>query len=308
MQEAILLNQALNGAPTGPGTGITLGQSRQQQTPSFNFQPQQNFNTPPAPPQTIPGVNFLGDGVLGRRFEDRFRSAAGPQPIPQQGGVWRQPDGFNGVLPGSINQDQSIPPGFIDPTVGDPFRNRGFGVDGGLNTRHSHASHGNSIRDSRSGGFNRNTNPWNAFSGGGGNTPVTSRNEFPGETQNPNGIPFNTERVGQSTGRVSSILNDTVGYYYMFYQTPSSTGRRVGITKNGLCTRYDVPSDSSDCVIACTSDDQCRGDFKCCPTGCTLGCMPPYREAATSQSEQQQPQMIPSSGPTGPPPVSGKLF
>ncbi|KAL4219750.1 WAP four-disulfide core domain [Mactra antiquata] len=309
MQEAILLNQALNGGPSGPGTGFS--QPRPQQQQPFVPQTQQTFPQQ-QPGGSIPGVNFLGGGPPPERrgFEDRFRSFQNPQSFtppgagfPQQGpgfpqsggGGWGQPSNINGGMPGAFNTGMGAPQGFIDPVSGAPvnpgFGNTGFGgrVDGGQNSRTSHA--GSALGLGQPSVINSVTNQGNAFSSSRGGS-------FPGENLSPNISPASTETIGQGESRVSTIMEDTYGYYYIFYQTPSSAGYRVNITKDGLCTRYETQPENQPCVTACTSDDQCPRNFKCCPTRCSLGCMPPYEENPVPQQPQPQTSMsrVPDQG------------
>lgn len=138
MEEAILLHQALNGGPSGPGTGLN---ERNMQRPQ-GFGPP-GGGQPGGPP--IPGMQFLGSGPnvgqpqLPNNFERRFSSGMGQTGTPQ----WSQPNSLafppaTGPMPGMPGMPGMGMPGmqgqggqtrFIDPTTGQPvFRFNGPSV------------------------------------------------------------------------------------------------------------------------------------------------------------------------------------
>ncbi|XP_052782417.1 uncharacterized protein LOC128218765 isoform X3 [Mya arenaria] len=275
MQEAIMLNQAMQGGPSGPGTGIsvpsTLG-APQNTMPGMEWGSNapggqgsgfgQRFNqgiigTPatmfnPQAPNSLafggasqPGMQLRGTGQTGMPF------GAPPGQFSGQTGFGGSPGGFpqGGPMVGGFG----APPGFIDPTTGQGF-------DQGPFRRVNDQSTGTNHLHDRSGS---------------GTSGVDVGSGFSGQDQ-------------QIQGEVSTIQEDTYGYYYMFYPVSGQSGIRVNITKGGFCSRGSLPT-SPRCAYNCYSDMQCPGDEKCCPSGCSLGCA-----LATNPTEQ------PTPAPVGP--------
>lgn len=310
MEEAILLHQALNGGPSGPGTGITS--SVGQQPPI----PQVSGITP------IPGMNFHGSTVPEPRgFEQRFQQGLNQVPTslfsppnrPRQTGIGiAGPSLFGTGLPNTQRPIGFSNSGFLDPLSGQlpgpsvgGMPGQGFGIgqriDGGDSfSRHAGASQTNSLGntnrqpnlDSGGGGGGRITSPRNGgFPGeeflanqntnAGGNTlfPNTSSANldfFQAQQSQVNGDANDTQTSRpERQGQVSRILEDSMGLHFLFYPRPNYPGIRVNITKNGFCRRDIMTRERNLCMNTCYSDQQCPRDLKCCPSGCSLGCMSP---------------------------------
>ena len=104
---------------------------------------------------------------------------------------------------------------------------------------------------------------------------------LPGASGPPSGVsaadgsfrPAGPRRPGES----SVIRSDETGTYYNFFAFQDSSAIRVNITKDGFCTRTtDRLTESSECVEGCNTDSLCPGIMKCCPIGCSLGCVDAY--------------------------------
>ncbi|XP_060576665.1 uncharacterized protein LOC132733981 isoform X2 [Ruditapes philippinarum] len=121
MQEAILLHQAINGGPSGPGSGINnqVGVGIQQQTPGFPQAPRPGDPIPPFPQGaggTIPGMNFLGStDPREPGFEQRFALGLGGQ---QRNFGFGPPGQVNGQFGRPQVPTGMSGPAFLDPTAG----------------------------------------------------------------------------------------------------------------------------------------------------------------------------------------------
>ncbi|XP_045199733.2 collagen alpha-1(I) chain-like isoform X2 [Mercenaria mercenaria] len=139
MQEAIMLHQALNGGPSGPGTGVNsqAGTGVPQPNVGLGFPQSPRRGDPiphipqsPSPGNSIPGMNFLGGtGSRQQGFEQRFEQGISRQPqnfINSPSLLGRQGNfGMSGIV-GPINGQFGNPqrptgmagPSFLDPTTG----------------------------------------------------------------------------------------------------------------------------------------------------------------------------------------------
>lgn len=267
MEEALLVQQALQGGPSGPGTGIRArpggvqmggmggmpqmgGQIPGSPVPGFPMPGSSVPGSPisgfPMPGSTVPGSPVSGFPMPGSPIPG---SPVPGSPIPGMdflgGGGPPQPQNFEqrfnsgmsggtfGQTPtqfGGLGSGQQMPT-FIDPTTGQ----QAFPVSGEASSG-SILGHGSS-------------------SGGAG--------QFSGTAEAP-----------RSTAEVTSIQEDAFGFFYVFHADPNGSGIRVNITKGGFCNR---PTEVARpvCINMCYSDDQCPRNLKCCPSSCALECSAP---------------------------------
>jgi len=96
---------------------------------------------------------------------------------------------------------------------------------------------------------------------------------------------------------VSTIQEDTGGYFYTFHP-PGGREIRVNITKGGYCSRSQLQSLCN--IHTCYADLECPEWMKCCPSGCSLGCLPIQNEPVAAATPAPQASRPPRSAPRAP--------
>lgn len=287
MQEALLVQRAMEGGPSGPGTGINEAQGTMGAVPG-------GFPAPgtPIPGNPIPGMEFLGGGQpTPRTFEQRFNSGitagtpaqwnqpnslAFDPPTNQFSGATGRPQGAGAPFGGAAGM--GFGPVFIDPTTGQPaFPVNGEAIDrGGSNTRHDSSS---------------------SVSSGSGVPGLTGSEATPIGQSRQGFVPDSFSNPNREA-HVSAIQEDAFGLYYIFNTHPDGSGARVNITKEGFCNRPQ-PNAQPICINMCSSDNQCPRNMKCCPNRCALECSEPLPIGQSGAGGGGQSQVSPSATDTG---------
>nr|XP_056700464.1 waprin-Phi1-like [Euleptes europaea] len=76
------------------------------------------------------------------------------------------------------------------------------------------------------------------------------------------------------------LLLSLLGLLFFATQLPGTSGQNV-TEKAGTCPETQAVTTGGNCTEECQSDDSCKANQKCCPTGCGASCQVPDDKPGT---------------------------